>query len=100
VTGPEHYREAERLLAEARKAIAPKRSAYPLQPGQPTSAELYERNIAEAQVNATLALAAATAVGGLDPDSRAWADVAGNQVQQRIDPCEARSPAGRASVCP
>ena len=30
-------------------------------------------------VEATLALAAATAVGGLDPDSRAWADVAGTK---------------------
>ena len=30
-------------------------------------------------VEATLALAAATAVDGLDPDSRAWADVAGTK---------------------
>jgi hypothetical protein len=80
VTGPEHYREAERLLAEAREAIAPKpkRSAYPLEPGQPTSAELYERNIAEAHVHATLALAAATALaatatlGVNTQDAREW----------------------------
>ena len=65
MTGAEHYREAERLLAEAREAIKPTtRSAYPLEPGQPTSAELYERNIAEAQVHAILALAAPR-----DPDS-------------------------------
>ena len=59
MTGAEHYRRAEQLIAEAREAIAPGQSAYPLKPGEPTSAELYERNIAEAQVPATLALAAA-----------------------------------------
>jgi hypothetical protein len=41
--------------------------------------DLPERNIAEAQVHATLALAVATAVAGLGPDSRAWADVAGTK---------------------
>ena len=35
--------------------------------------------LAAAQVEAALALAEATAVGGLDPDSRAWADVAGTK---------------------
>jgi hypothetical protein len=40
---------------------------------------LPDRNIAEAQVHATLALAAATAVAGLAPDSRAWADIAGTK---------------------
>jgi hypothetical protein len=59
VTGAEHYRRAEQLIAEAREAIAPREYAYPLKPGEPTSAELYKRNIAEAQVNAILALAAA-----------------------------------------
>jgi hypothetical protein len=41
---------------------------------------LPDRTIAEAQVHATLALAAATAVAGLDADSRAWADVAGTKL--------------------
>jgi hypothetical protein len=41
--------------------------------------DLPERNIAEAHVHATLALAAATTVGVLDLDSRAWADVAGTK---------------------
>ena len=40
---------------------------------------LPDRTIAEAQVLATLALAAATAVAALGPDSRAWADVAGTK---------------------
>jgi hypothetical protein len=35
VTGAEHYREAERLIAEAREAIAPIRSAYPPNPESP-----------------------------------------------------------------
>ena len=44
MTGPDHYREAERLLAEAR---------YP---------EEHAGLLAEAQVHATLALTAATAL--------------------------------------
>jgi hypothetical protein len=59
VTGPEHYREAERLLAEAREATARGQSDYPLKPGEPTSAERYERAMKEALVHATLAVAAA-----------------------------------------
>jgi hypothetical protein len=54
MTGPEHYAEAERLIAMARRP--------------PTSEELYGSRqaqltliLADAQVHATLALAAATA---------------------------------------
>jgi hypothetical protein len=43
-------------------------------PGRP------DRSIAEAHVHATLALAAATVVAGLGPDSQAWADVAGTKL--------------------
>lgn len=50
MTGPEHYREAERLLADARHD-GPDGVAY-----------LRPENIAAAQVHATLALAAATAM--------------------------------------
>jgi hypothetical protein len=56
VTGPEHYARAEELLAESRRT--------PLErdePGWVTPAEL----ITEAQVHATLALAAAVAFGGI-----------------------------------
>lgn len=68
MTGPEHYREAERLLAEAHGGIS-----------------VHADNArAEAQVHATLALAAATASGqatAYDGDedgsrSRGWAGVA------------------------
>jgi hypothetical protein len=38
------------------------------------------RGQVEHKVHATLALAAATAVAGLGPDSRAWADVAGTKL--------------------
>ncbi|MGW5465190.1 hypothetical protein [Streptomyces sp. NPDC003996] len=57
-TGPDHYQEAERLLRLA--------SAHEVQAGSdsPDLAHLY----AEAQVHATLALAAATALNGHSHD--------------------------------
>jgi hypothetical protein len=93
MTGPEHYHRAEQLLAEANQIIRvrqqPGLSGPADLPARSTDAEerrrlssdpgLPDRTIAEAQVHATLALAAATAVSGLDPDSRAWADVAGTK---------------------
>ena len=65
MTGPDHYAEAERLLALAGRHS--KGSTY----GQE-----WTPTLAAAQIHATLALAAATAVGTAGPDSRAWADVA------------------------
>lgn len=67
-----HYRQAERLLAEADET----------HDGQPA-----DTNIARAQVHATLALAAATALlgpvaaGGYadDKDLKAWAEAAGTK---------------------
>jgi hypothetical protein len=53
MTGPEHYREAERLLAGTHFQIE----------GEPFYNHPSERDIAAAQVHATLALAAATATG-------------------------------------
>lgn len=101
MTGPEHYRRAEELIAEA-NAIIMARLRNKQRPGPPDlrgldkdtalrvaadamlGRELWisdpgrpERNMAEAQVHATLALAAAAALGAADADSRAWADVAG-----------------------
>ena len=69
MTGPEHYRHAERFLEFA---IA----------GE-TGSELEHYHLRAAQVHATLALAAATAlaqsIAGLTPvaEFREWADVAG-----------------------
>jgi hypothetical protein len=73
MSGPEHYREAERLADEAETWA----NADTGWKGQLTSAERVERrdsDLAAAQVHATLALAAATA----DPYARGdhgWAQV-------------------------
>ena len=65
MTGPEHYREAEAALG----------TLYALEAGSPAEAA----RLAEAQVHATLALAAATALSRYTPedkfpeaDKRAW----------------------------
>jgi hypothetical protein len=65
MTGPEHYAEAERLLAHAEHHSS-----------GATYGPEWTLTLAAAQVHATLALAAATAGGTAGPDSRAWADVA------------------------
>ena len=57
VTGPEHFREAERLLVQANRRLGPNDREYAH--CRDDRAELR----AEAQVHATLALAAATALG-------------------------------------
>jgi hypothetical protein len=80
MTGPEHYREAERLLAEAenlsRGAARPNAAGSDIRKGW---AQHGERLRLEAQVHATLALAAATAypavkdyTGGEGRDSAEW----------------------------
>ncbi len=60
MTGPEHYREAERLMAE----ISPEWQAEPI-----------TVNTRKAQVHAILALAAAAAVK-TEHDQKAWIDAA------------------------
>jgi len=62
MTGPEHFRAAELLLAEAGE-----------QPGEASA-----RSIATAQVHATLALAAATALHGVT-DHQHWFEATGTQ---------------------
>ncbi|POG47133.1 hypothetical protein BV881_12405 [Streptomyces sp. ZL-24] len=64
MTGPEHYREAERLIAESYAILRPHDEG-------PCEAD---RSLAEAQVHATLALAAATALppGINSPARGAW----------------------------
>lgn len=76
MTGPEHYREAERL----QEAIDDFDATDPAQ--QPLITQI----LAEAQVHATLALAAATALcqadnrGHLSPDVwQAWSAAAGSE---------------------
>lgn len=86
MTGPDHYREAERLLVQA----AAWRDA---DTGWKAGLTAMERlayqstDTAAAQVHATLAAAAATALNDADPngdgmprvDYRAWHGVAGTQ---------------------
>ena len=66
MTGPEHYRRAEELAAEAHRL-----------PGQADGQATAGVWAAVAQTHAVLALAAATAVGASGADHRARADAAG-----------------------
>jgi hypothetical protein len=68
MTGPEHYLEAERLLAD-RLNLSGRYEGV-------VSREV----AAHAQVHATLALAAATALAAESLDSRAWRDAAGTKL--------------------
>jgi len=56
MTGPEHYKEAERLIELAESV-----DWQDGDPDRPNKAEYAQTALAEAQVHATLALAAATA---------------------------------------
>ena len=69
MTGPEHYREAERYLGSAARAGALVRDQ-----GKARKAS-WQR----AQVHAILALTAATALASDAPDLRAWREVAGTK---------------------
>jgi hypothetical protein len=66
MTGPDHYRKAEELAAKAHEYL-----------GQGEGQQSAAVWAAVAQIHASLALAAATALGTRAADSRAWADVAG-----------------------
>jgi len=76
MNGPDHYREAERTLALARLATAQQANAT-----EPS--EVVTMMLAAAQVHATLALAAATALNAplhdntSTPDELAWHEVSG-----------------------
>lgn len=104
MTGPEHYREAERLLAHATDTFLDSSDDPAPRAEYATEAEYVEAlqishdlhaeamrtaawTTAQAQVHATLALAAATALVDETPRSdshseyRAWSNVAGNPYQ-------------------
>ena len=69
MTGPEHYRRAEELAAEAHRLL-----------GQGDGQATASAWAAVAQTHAVLALAAATAIGASGVDDRAWADAAGTRL--------------------
>lgn len=83
MTGPEHYRRAEELLVELRKM-----RASVMKPANPES---IANTLAQAQVHATLALAAATALSdptrsaprATVPEWDAWQKAAGETEAQR-----------------
>jgi len=66
MTGPDHYRKAEELAAKAHEYL-----------GQGEGQHSVAVWADVAQIHATLALAAATALGTRAADGRAWADAAG-----------------------
>ena len=69
MTGPEHYAEAEKLLADPNY-------------GEPKGIARSE-TVAAAQVHATLALVAATALGAAHPlDTQAWRNAAGTKATE------------------
>jgi hypothetical protein len=65
MTGPEHYAKAEELLGKAEQF---------LQADEPSAATW---SVEQAQVHATLALAAATALKGIDSEEPTWIGAAG-----------------------
>jgi hypothetical protein len=69
MTGPEHYRRAEQLM----ESMTRMRAGEVIIRGDQLS-------LAAAQAHATLALAAATALGKSDFDFRAWVDAAGTKL--------------------
>ena len=71
MTGPEHYAEAERLLAVADRHTS-----------GVTYGPEWTLTVTAAHVHATLALAAATAVGTAGPDRTAWSDIAATRTMR------------------
>ncbi|MDT5026623.1 MAG: hypothetical protein QOE61_3049 [Micromonosporaceae bacterium] len=67
MTGPEHYGEAERLVGP--------RTVHSIPSGEPREAPPTMDMILQAQVHATLALAAATALQDRPVDRRAWEEL-------------------------
>jgi hypothetical protein len=81
MTGPEHYRAAERLLSDASFTNA---TGTPVsREGHPIEPRVYATLIDRAQVHATLALAAATAIplvrNHVLAEMKAWSDAAGTR---------------------
>ncbi len=74
MTGPEHYRRAEELAAEAHSLL-----------GQGDGQATAGIWAAVAQTHAVLVLAAAAAVGASGADNRAWADAAGTRFSSGHD---------------
>ena len=81
MTGPEHYAEAERLLAVADRHTS-----------GVTYGPEWTLTLTAAHVHATLALAAATAVETAGPDRHAWADIAATKYRSKPEPPSGNPP--------
>ncbi|MEV7006821.1 hypothetical protein [Streptosporangium sp. NPDC051022] len=90
MNGPEHYRAAEQLLSTASFVRSPEDPTPVMDPA------VHAALVARAQVHATLALAAATALTGSmaaqsytdEPELRVWHEVAG--VPEDVEVSDAR----------
>ena len=82
MTGPEHYAEAERLLAVADRHTS-----------GVTYGPEWTLTLTAAHVHATLALAAATAAGTAGHDRHAWADIAATTHRSKPEPPSGSPPA-------
>ncbi len=71
MTSPDHHRKAEELTQKAHEYL-----------GQGDGQESAAVWTAVVQIHATLALAAATALGTTAAEGRAWADVAGTKFSE------------------
>ena len=69
MTGPDHYRKAEELTERANEYL-----------GQGDGQASAAVSAAVAQIHATLALAAASALGTMAAEGRAWVEVAGTKL--------------------
>ena len=78
MTGPQHYAEAEQLMAFADEK-GDSDSHRRTRSGADPSAAGLQRILADAQIHATLGLAAATALGTSPAEGGAWTDVAGTK---------------------
>lgn len=81
MTGPEHYKRAEGLLDQLRRAHA--------SVGTTVNVDKAAVLLAEAQVHATLALAAASALNDNEPglpvdDFNEWREAVGTNLQGRV----------------
>ena len=83
MTGPEHYTEAERLVAVADRHT-----------NGDTYGPEWTLTLAATHVHATLALAAAMAVGTAGPDRTAWADIAATKHGSKPGPPGDSAPPG------
>lgn len=85
MTGPEHYRAAERLLSDASFTTGEHDDSPLTRQGDLMSPQLHAALLGRAQAHATLALAAATALSNTDraptratiPEWNAWQSAAG-----------------------